>query len=84
MSSPSFKVMTAAEIARQVNGKSISPTEVLEGAIARIEAATRSSTPSSTPLLSTSVESVSHVSMVATATPALVLGAVVSRFARFH
>jgi amidase len=30
--------MTAAEIARQVNGKRISPTEVLEGAIARIEA----------------------------------------------
>jgi amidase len=38
MSSPSFDVMTAAEIARQVNGKRISPTEVLEGAIARIEA----------------------------------------------
>src|ERR1700730_5697169 len=37
-SSPSFEVMTAAEIARQVNGKRISPTEVLEGAIARIEA----------------------------------------------
>src|ERR1700730_9935708 len=38
MSTPSFKVMTAAEIARRVNGKRISPTEVLEGAIARIEA----------------------------------------------
>jgi hypothetical protein len=38
MSSPSFEVLTAAEIARQVNGKRISPTEVLEGAIARIEA----------------------------------------------
>jgi hypothetical protein len=35
-SSPSFEVMTAADIARQVNGKRISPTEVLEGAIARI------------------------------------------------
>src|ERR1700730_7447779 len=36
MSTPSFQVMTAAEIARQVNTKRISPTEVLEGANARI------------------------------------------------